>query len=167
MIPMRKKAVYKEIYGSQTLLIGSIIGFYAAVFPLTGYILMPALADIETSLSTTLTYATMLVSIFLFAVGAGQLFWGPLSDYLGRVVVVTAASFGYLLFTIWCSLCTDMVTLIAMRAAVGFFSGAFISSSKYCIFYWPLCVVVSLIFKFGVSVRYIVSQSNYHRHSET
>src|SRR5206468_1930764 len=61
------------------------------------HMFVPALPDAATSLGTTTGQMQMSVSIYIIGLAAGQLFYGPLSDALGRRPMLIA---GLVLYTV-------------------------------------------------------------------
>jgi DHA1 family bicyclomycin/chloramphenicol resistance-like MFS transporter len=59
------------------------------------------------------------LAAFIFATGAGQLFWGPLSDRFGRRPIVIAGLALFTLSAFACSVANDVALLIALRFTQG------------------------------------------------
>lgn len=121
-----------DIYRSYTpfqkqmiLLSGAMV---AMLTPFCDTIYLPALQEVATSLHTTEILTAASVSSYLGAVGVGQLFWGPLSDYYGRNVVLFVCLGIFEGFTIACIFAPDIISLIVLRTIEGFFVGCCITS---------------------------------------
>jgi DHA1 family bicyclomycin/chloramphenicol resistance-like MFS transporter len=65
-----------------------------------------------------------IISIYLFGIGAGSLFYGPLSDRFGRKGVLVPALFAYVAFSIGCGLANSFPLLLALRFGHGLVSAA-------------------------------------------
>lgn len=63
--------------------------------------------------------AGLTVSILVLAVAIGSLFYGPISDIVGRKPVMVVASFLVLLPTLFCGLAPNFGVLVALRALQG------------------------------------------------
>lgn len=104
---------------------GSLV---ALITPFTDTVYLPALSNVGLDLHASTSDVAATVSAYMGAIGMGQLFWGPLSDYFGRLSVLYATMFCYLLLTIACFLSPDIITLIIFRTLQGFFVGCTIVS---------------------------------------
>lgn len=95
---------------------GLLIGFSAFSID----IMLPALQDMSTGLGTSMDLAQMNITIYIFAFGAGQIVFGPLSDrfgrkptiYIGLILYIAGASFALVAPTI--------ETVLAGRVLQGF-----------------------------------------------
>ena len=65
-----------------------------------------------------------IISVYLFGIGAGSLFYGPLSDRFGRKGVLVPALFAYVAFSIGCGLANSFPLLLALRFGHGLVSAA-------------------------------------------
>ena len=89
-------------------------------------ILTPVLPSISSSLGATPGVVGLAVTSYSFAYGTGQLFYGPLSDRMGRIAVVRAAGLGFSLCTVLSALAMTTWQFIAIRFVAGVFAGAVI-----------------------------------------
>ncbi len=89
-------------------------------------ILIPVLPSISHSLGSSTGTVGLAMTTYGFAYGFGQLFYGPLSDRLGRIAVVRAAGIGFSLCTILSALAATAGQFIILRLLVGVFAGAVI-----------------------------------------
>ncbi|KAH7494868.1 hypothetical protein FOMA001_g64 [Fusarium oxysporum f. sp. matthiolae] len=80
----------------------------------------PALASIgetlhiDSSLELALT-----LSIFVAAYAVGPLFWGPISELRGRVIVLQVSNLWFLCFNLGCALSQNKSSMIASRFLAG------------------------------------------------
>ena len=98
--------------------------FVALLTPFTDTVYLPALTEVGTDLNATDAQVAYTVSAYLLAVGCGQLFWGALSDYYGRLYVLYFGLVLYEAFTIGCIFANSIGTLIALRTLEGFIIGS-------------------------------------------
>ncbi len=89
-------------------------------------ILTPVLPSISLSLGSTAGTVGLAMTTYAIAYGTGQLFYGPLSDRLGRIPVVRAAGIGFAVFTLLSGLAATTGLFIAARLLAGAFAGAVI-----------------------------------------
>lgn len=87
--------------------------------------MLPALPAIGEGLGVALANDRQyVISTYLFGIGAGSLFYGPLSDRFGRKGVLVPALFAYVAFSIGCGLATSFPMLLALRFGHGLISAA-------------------------------------------
>lgn len=87
-------------------------------------ILAPVLPSISESLGTTAGTVGLAMTTYAFAYGTGQLFYGPLSDRLGRIAVVRIAGLGFSVCTVLAALSVTAWQFIVARLLTGVFAGA-------------------------------------------
>ncbi len=110
---------------SYTLLI-TLLGALAGLTPLAIDMYLPAIPTLSEAFSAPVEQVQMSVSIYLLGFSLGQLFYGPVTDSIGRIPVLV---FGMGLFTLGslgCALSQDLDQLLWFRAlqAVGGASGS-------------------------------------------
>ncbi|RYF25330.1 MAG: Bcr/CflA family efflux MFS transporter [Comamonadaceae bacterium] len=96
-----------------------VLGLLSAIGPFAIDMYLPALPAIGASLGADVASVQWSLTAFFIALGAGQLFYGPVSDMVGRK---RPLYFGLALFTlasVGCALATDIQTLIALRFVQG------------------------------------------------
>ncbi|SCY49108.1 multidrug effflux MFS transporter [Microvirga guangxiensis] len=98
-----------------TLALTVVLALLTALGPLSTDMYLPSLPAIAAGLQATTGQAQMTLSAFLFGFAAGQFFYGPISDKVGRKPMLL---FGLGLFTLAsliCALAPNIETLIAAR----------------------------------------------------
>jgi DHA1 family bicyclomycin/chloramphenicol resistance-like MFS transporter len=96
-----------------------VLGLVSAVGPFAIDMYLPALPSIGQALGASPAAVQASLIVFLVALGAGQVVYGPVSDMLGRK---RPLYFGLALFgvgSIGCALAPDVSTLVAMRFVQG------------------------------------------------
>lgn len=89
-------------------------------------ILVPVMPSISLSLDSSPGTVGLAVTTYSFAYGVGQLFYGPLSDRLGRIAVVRAAGVGFSLCTILSAFSATAWQFVLVRLLAGALAGAVI-----------------------------------------
>jgi predicted MFS family arabinose efflux permease len=89
-------------------------------------ILAPVLPSISATLGSPPGVVGLAMTTYSLAYGTGQLFYGPLSDRRGRIVVVRAAGLAFSAFTVLSALSASTWQFIAARLLAGAFAGAVI-----------------------------------------
>ena len=88
-------------------------------------IMLPALPEIGTALGAASDNDRQgVVIVYMLGLAGGQLFWGPLSDRLGRRTPLLAGLFLFVAATAVASLSTSFTMLLAARLVQGFGGGA-------------------------------------------
>ena len=80
--------LYKSYSPTQRQLILASGAIVALLTPFCDTVYLPALQQVTDELNTTTQLTSITVSAYLGAVGIGQVVWGPLSDYYGRLIVL-------------------------------------------------------------------------------
>lgn len=73
------------------------------------------------------TVEDLALAMYLFGVGSGSLFFGPLSETVGRNPTYLVSTFGYLFFVLGCALTPTFGGLLVCRYFVGLFCSATLS----------------------------------------
>jgi predicted MFS family arabinose efflux permease len=87
-------------------------------------ILAPVLPSISNSLGSSPGTIGLAMTSYSLAYGTGQLFYGPLSDRLGRIAVVRAAGIGFSICAILSALTVTTWQFILVRLLAGALAGA-------------------------------------------
>jgi len=96
-----------------------ILGLLSAIGPFAIDMYLPALPEIGASLGAEVASVQWSLTAFFVAIGVGQLFYGPVSDMVGRKAPLYV---GLALFTVasaGCALASDIHTLVALRFVQG------------------------------------------------
>lgn len=108
--------------------------FYLLMLISLGYfvtdIYLPSLPAISTSLNSSEIAAQSTMFSYLLAFSFAPLFFGPLSDRLGRKIVISRGILICIAGTIGCYFAQSIYTLIAMRALQGVGAGAVLIASR-------------------------------------
>ena len=120
--------LYKSYSPTQRQLILASGAIVALLTPFCDTVYLPALQQVTDELNTTTQLTSITVSAYLGAVGIGQVVWGPLSDYYGRLIVLFGTLLVFEAFTIACIFAQDIISLIVLRAIEGFIVGSCIVS---------------------------------------
>src|SRR5690349_23729848 len=92
-----------------------LLSFLTALAPLSMDMYLPSLPDIGRTLSAPVLQVQLTISSYLFGFAVGQIFYGPVSDRLGRRPVLLVALVVYALATIGCALARSIDALIGLR----------------------------------------------------
>ena len=104
---------------SQTEFVALIAALFATI-AISIDAMLPALPEIAATLSPDApNRAQLVVTSFVFGMGFGTLFAGPLSDAFGRKAVIIASSGIYVLAALACYFAPSLETLLIARVAMG------------------------------------------------
>lgn len=101
-----------------------IAAFLALLTPFTDTVYLPALTSLAKDFDASDSMAALTVSIYLAAVGVGQILWGPLSDRYGRAIIIFVALIFYEGITIGCIFSPSIEGFLALRSIQGFIVGS-------------------------------------------
>jgi DHA1 family bicyclomycin/chloramphenicol resistance-like MFS transporter len=87
------------------------------VGPLSINAYLPSFPDIETAFGVDRAILAQSLTVYLIAFAASTLFWGPLSDRIGRRKTLLASMSMYLLASIACAFSPDAESFILLRGA--------------------------------------------------
>jgi DHA1 family bicyclomycin/chloramphenicol resistance-like MFS transporter len=94
-----------------------LLSMLTALGPLSMDMYLPSLPDIARSLQAPVLHVQWTISSYLFGFAVGQVFYGPISDRLGRKPVLVVAVALYALGTVVCAAAQSVDQLIAARFA--------------------------------------------------
>jgi DHA1 family bicyclomycin/chloramphenicol resistance-like MFS transporter len=92
-----------------------LLSFLTALGPLSMDMYLPSLPDIGRALHAPTLHVQLTISSYLFGFAVGQIFYGPISDRIGRKPVLLAALVLYGVASIGCAAAQSIHGLIAMR----------------------------------------------------
>ena len=98
-----------------TLGMTAILAMLTALGPLSTDMYLPSLPAIAVALGTDASRAQLTLSAYLVGYAAGQIFYGPISDKVGRKPTVLAGLALYCLASALCALAQTVEMLIAAR----------------------------------------------------
>ena len=99
--------------------IALVLGFLAALGPLTIDMYLPALPTITTDLETTEAAVQLTLTGTLLGLALGQLLVGPLSDAFGRRIPLLAGVGVHVLASVLCVLAPNLILLGTLRVMQG------------------------------------------------
>lgn len=97
-----------------------VLGFLAALGPLSIDTYLPALPLIERSLGTDASSVQLSLASFFLGLSVGQLLHGPVSDRFGRKPPLVAGLIAYTVASVGCAFASDVGVLIALRFVQAF-----------------------------------------------
>ncbi|MFJ5368526.1 multidrug effflux MFS transporter [Bosea sp. CER48] len=99
-----------------TLAMTAVLAMLTALGPLSTDFYLPSLPEIARVMQTDVAGAQATLSSFLFGFAAGQIFWGPLSDRLGRKPILLAGLGLFSVATLACAFAPSIEALTLARA---------------------------------------------------
>ncbi|KTC74392.1 multidrug resistance protein D [Legionella birminghamensis] len=96
------------------------LGFLSSFCLLTFDSYQPALPAITAYFQTTPALGQLTLSLFFFAFGVAQLFWGPIIDYFGRRKALFSSLYLFIIATVICTFANSIEILIFARIVQGF-----------------------------------------------
>lgn len=96
----------------------------ALLTPFTDTVYLPALSNVGSTLHASDTNVALTVSTYMIAAAVGQVCWGCLSDYYGRLPTLYVGIALYFIITVACIFPTDIETLIGLRTVEGLVIGS-------------------------------------------
>lgn len=111
-------------------LIVLMLSLLLGIQPVTTDLYLPALPMLTGALGGSTAQGQLTLSALLLAFGISQLFWGPLSDRIGRRPVLIWGLGTYALAAVICTLSPSMEVLIAGRTLQGVAMGASVMCAR-------------------------------------
>ena len=101
-----------------------ILSLLLGLQPITTDLYLPALPALTASFGAVPAQTQLTLTALLLAFGASQLFWGPLSDRVGRRPVLLIGLAGYTLAAVGSALAGSIEVMVFWRVLQGAFMGA-------------------------------------------
>jgi DHA1 family bicyclomycin/chloramphenicol resistance-like MFS transporter len=98
-----------------TLGMTAVLALMTALGPLSTDLYLPSLPAIAKALGTSVSDAQLTLSIYLIGFAVGQVFYGPISDRIGRRPVALAGLGLYAVASLFCALAASIDQLILAR----------------------------------------------------
>lgn len=96
-----------------------ILGLLTAIGPLCSDFYLPALPEIATHLNTSSTLTQLSLTATLIGLGLGQIFFGPLSDRIGRKPPLLLSLLLFVIASVLCATTQNIYALIGWRFVQG------------------------------------------------
>ena len=116
---MRATATIPAMHSSGFFRIALILGLLSAIGPFAIDMYLPALPAIGSSLGASVGQVQWTLTAFFISLGVGQLFYGPVSDMVGRKPPLYFGLGLFALASVGCALTTDVQTLVVLRFLQG------------------------------------------------
>lgn len=107
-----------------------IIALLTMIGPFTVATYLPSFPAIEAELGVSRTLLVQSLAIYLAAFAISALFWGPLSDRLGRRTVVLLTLLLYLGASLGCAMATDYTSFLFFRVLQGVAAGGGLAAGR-------------------------------------
>jgi MFS transporter, DHA1 family, multidrug resistance protein len=93
----------------------AVLALLTSIGPLSTDMYLPSLPAIAVAYGTTLSQVQLTLSMYLFGFAVGQIFYGPISDKVGRRPVILAGLAIYCVASLICAFAPTIEWLIAAR----------------------------------------------------
>ena len=103
----------------RTLSLALLLSFLSTLGPFSLDMYLPSLPDIGLDLHASTLQVQLTISSYLFGSAVGQIFYGPVSDRLGRRPVLLWALVFYAIITTSCAVAPSVGALITLRFVQG------------------------------------------------
>jgi len=97
-----------------------IVALLSMVGPFSIDAYLPSFPDIETTFGISRALLSQSLSVYLAAFATSTLLWGPLSDRVGRRLVIMGSLSLYVAASVGCALAASVTTFIVLRTLQGF-----------------------------------------------
>lgn len=101
-----------------------ILGLLTAFGPFSIDMYLPALPEISNDFNTSTSNTQLTLTLFMIGLAIGQVFVGPLSDFIGRKKPLMVALVVYTIASILCVFAPNIYVVMALRFIQGFTGGA-------------------------------------------
>ncbi|WP_158601371.1 multidrug effflux MFS transporter [Marinomonas rhizomae] len=92
-----------------------LLGYLVAFGPLSVDMYLPSLPTIANDLGSSQSTIQYTITSFLFGMAIGMLFFGPMSDLIGRKKLLLIGTSSYVISSIGCALVNDGESLVLLR----------------------------------------------------
>lgn len=120
----RSKNMNNHQVAKPSLFLIVILGLLTAFGPLSIDMYLPALPEISNDFSTSTSNTQLTLTLFMIGLAVGQVFVGPLSDFIGRKKPLMVALFAYTIASLLCVFAPNIYVVMILRFIQGFTGGA-------------------------------------------
>ncbi|KAJ6782750.1 hypothetical protein PWT90_03625 [Aphanocladium album] len=97
-----------------------LVSLFTFISPVSSSMVAPALPEVGEQLQIHgRTELVLVMSIFVAAYAVGPLFWGPMSELYGRIIILQTSNIWFFCFNIGCALARTEGQMIAFRFLAG------------------------------------------------
>ncbi|RDH81603.1 MAG: Bcr/CflA family drug resistance efflux transporter [endosymbiont of Galathealinum brachiosum] len=96
-----------------------IVAFVSMIGPFSIDTYLPSFPSIEAEFGSSRSQLSQSIAFYMIATAISSLFWGPLSDRLGRKHVISGSLFFYSIASLGCALATDYSEFLLFRIFQG------------------------------------------------
>ncbi|EPG5838324.1 TPA: multidrug effflux MFS transporter [Klebsiella pneumoniae] len=140
-----------------------ILGLLSGIGPLCTDFYLPALPEITQQLQATSTQTQLSLTAALIGLGLGQLFFGPLSDRIGRLKPLALSLLLFIFSSAMCALTRDINMLIVWRFLQGFagaggsvlspvLGGYVITAFDWRILFWTMAAIGGVLLVMSLAI---------------
>ena len=108
-----------NIKNSNMLSMVVIVAFVSMIGPFSIDTYLPSFQSIEADFSVSRTLLSQSIAFYMMATAISSLFWGPLSDRLGRKYIILGSLFLYSVASLGCAFATDYSQFLIFRVLQG------------------------------------------------
>ena len=96
-----------------------IVAFVSMIGPFSIDTYLPSFPSIEAEFASSRAQLSQSIAFYMIATAISSLFWGPLSDRLGRKHIILGSLFLYSVASLGCALATDYSEFLLLRVCQG------------------------------------------------
>ena len=97
-----------------------IVAFVSMIGPFSIDTYLPSFVSLEAQFNTGRALSNQTIAFYMYATAISTLFWGPLSDRIGRKLVITGSLFLYTIATVFCAMAESYSDFLLSRVFQGF-----------------------------------------------